>query len=383
MLGLSQKRKIISISNLLYIAVLLAITLVSCKQNTSNERYVQLIEESGSFVDSDPIQGLSILKKVKADELNESDYHYYVLVRTRLSAAVGLNIKSMAKDVDEAYRYFFYSDNRDTAAIVLSYFVLAKVDEAMGDPNKAYANYRNADSWAERIGYNTPHVIYSAIPYNIAFHAKRFREYRTSLGYLDKMEGFIDTAKNHQQRYHLLYSLELRGINYMYLNQPDSAFYYYDAAMNLADRLDDERAKSRVTCNRIEMLADLADPYEAESRSKELLKEYTHTNDSLFIALTNISLAKIYTNLCIFDQAYERIDNAIKYIHKDDISNQVLVYHQLKVIVEREGNMQRLAKYINKFDFIFFERESTWFNEELRYLYRRKLGHILSQNISQ
>ena len=93
------------------------------------------------------------------------------------------------------------------------------------------------------------------------------------------------------------------GISYMYLDMPDSSFYYYDKAFVLADQMGMTYAKQRITGNRIEMLSNIDNVELAEATIHKLQKEYLTSNDSAFISSTNLSLSRIYAKTNRIDQA--------------------------------------------------------------------------------
>ena len=269
------------------------LALFSCSTEERREKSLSQLDKATELMEGDAEKALEALKKVNTASLQKDEYYRYLLLNARVSSMLRADISGMKESVDNALSHFISTNN--PPYIAFAAYVQAKVYEANSQPASALSSYHSADYWAEKASYRIPGFTYIAIPYNIASYYKRSGDYQKSLDYLKKTtyNGSVASPKS----YHTLrlHSLELTAIDYMYLSLPDSSFLYYDKAFQLAEQQEQAYAKQRITANRIEMLSNLDNVELAETQINSLLKAYTTTNDSAFISLTNLSLARVYT----------------------------------------------------------------------------------------
>ncbi|MDR0659625.1 MAG: hypothetical protein LBG19_02245 [Prevotellaceae bacterium] len=296
---------------------------------------------------------------------------------------LGADISGMGDNVANALSYFV--SQNDAKNIALACYVQAKVYEANGQIAYALSSYESADFWAEKASYNIPHFTYIAIPYNIASYHKRSNRYQKSLSYLYKAVRHADTTRSNTERTLMLYTFELMGIDYMYLNKPDSSFYYYDKAFEFADQIGAVYPKQRITGNRIEMLSNLDDMEFAEAVVNTLLKDYMATNDSAFIASTNLSLAKIYTKTNRIDEAYQCIDKALAYADETDFDNHRLIYDQMILLAQVDSTNTVSRDYYDFKSYVEYISRTSGIsrNNRLTEEIRKKAGELLSEAMKQ
>lgn len=360
-----------------------AIALPGCSQEERRLENLGLLDKAAQLMEGSPESALAALEGINSAYLEKDEYYYYMLVSTRISSMLGADVSDMEASVNSAVGYFIGVNNAQRTA--LAYYMQAKVFEANGQPENALTAYYNADWWAAKAEYNIPNFTYISIPYNIASYLKQANEYGKSLSYLKKTEYSSSVANDQSYSMLRLYSLELAGNNYTCLNQPDSSFHYYDRAFELADRMGATFAKKRIAANRIEMLSMLDDVQLAESEISKLLKEHNNITDSLFISLSNLSLARIYTKTNRLKQAYQYIDKAFAHINENDFDNQLIMYEQLVQLAELDSTYSIKADYVDFLEKLKLASKQAPYTKsrELSEQLREKAAELLSESMTQ
>ncbi len=318
--------------------------LLSCNTQQSRQNK-NLLKEVSEYLEDSPKKSVELLNTVQINLLNEYDYNHFNLLQIRACEKTGKNIASYEAPALKARNYF--TDISDAPMATLSYFVLGSVFEAQGKMAKAMQNYLSADEWAEKSKYNIPGLNYSAIPYDIALRLFYEKKYTESLDYLQKTLTFIERENGSYT--HKLYAVELKGLNFNELANTDSALYCYDKAIEIAGCNGDTLSRNRILYNKLNLLYTSNDYASVEKNREELSALYTQSNDSLYLGLLHLVLAKVYRKTNRMNLATSSIYQANTLLANAAPSIKRVLYDQLFLVEQKNRHTDKAQFYKEKY----------------------------------
>ena len=269
--------------------LLCSVVLLSCKENNSS---ATLLVQAQKMADNNPSEALSLLDSVNVEDLNKDDYMQYIVTRVQ---AKFKNSQSIANDtlIFEARDYFDTKENPAQSA--LAHFYSGNVYYQRNIKGKALKNYIEADAYANvskdtilkaRSQNNIGHLYYEQDVMDSAiFH------YRLALDCYDKVKNAD------QLKMQTIYSM---GSAFYTNYDLDSAYYFYDKGLRLANELGDQKYQGIFT-NHLGVVDRVKGNNEdAQIKLHSSLGQTTSCVDSLRIYL---NLSKLYNTTQQVDSA--------------------------------------------------------------------------------
>lgn len=269
--------------------LLCSVVLLSCKENNSS---ATLLVQAQKVADNNPSEALSLLDSINVEELNKDDYMQYIVTRVQ---AKFKNSQSIANDtlIFEARDYFDTKENPAQSA--LAHFYSGNVYYQKNIKGKALKSYIEADAYANlskdtilkaRSQNNIGHLYYEQDVMDSAiFH------YRLALDCYDKVKNAD------QLKMQTIYSM---GSAFYTNYDLDSAYYFYDKGLRLANELGDKKYQGIFT-NHLGVVDRVKGNNEdAQIKLHSSLGQTTSCVDSLRIYL---NLSKLYNTTQQVDSA--------------------------------------------------------------------------------
>lgn len=337
------------------IIIYCCLTIVSCTNSDNNNDKI-LIKNAAQEVEDNPQKAIDKLQMVCTEDLSEDDYAYYVLLQVRAWSILGINIATADDAVKKAVNHFTQNNNAEKAAY--AHFILGKVYNAQHKFAKALYQYRVADEWAAKADYYIANFRYSAIPYNISLILKVDEYYEESLQYIEKALKHI--ANENGSYTDMLYALEMKGICYKCLENVDSAAFYYNKALAIAEQHNDNDSKSRIIYNKCIMLSDFNYDNTAKEECKKSILFFEKQSDEPKVQRLYVALALVYYNDNKIDSATLYINKAKKlFSPQTHNGTKQSLYYTLYLVEEKKGNLEKARQHYKEYsDFIISMRNA-------------------------
>jgi tetratricopeptide (TPR) repeat protein len=306
---------------------------VSC---TDTEKVLTNVE---SIVEQQPDSAFHLLNSILFPEnLSERMYHKHTLL---LLKAKDKSDRDITDDtlIFAAKNYFVRKKNFNDAATAA--FYAGRVLHEQGDSEKTLAAYREAETLAENTDdYNLQGLIQGNL--SILFHDQRI--YKESISREKKAIEMYKKAQNHKNE---ISALILIGDCFLLENEIDSAFWYYNKSINLAD----DRKISELQANARQNISV------AFWKTGEYPIAKRYLNEALtFNKVDSVEKARIFMNLSKVYTLENNTDSAKFYINKAldfNIRESALLkssYLSLSEIAEQEGDYEAALQYFTQYN---------------------------------
>ncbi|NDV94792.1 hypothetical protein D0T84_07645 [Dysgonomonas sp. 521] len=318
----------------LYIILIIPIFYFSCSSESKNAR--EHINIAESLIESKPDSALALLDSVLYPEnlSNQNMNRYYLLwVQAR-----DRSHKDISKDtiIFKVKNYYKRKDNAEKAA--LACFYSGKVLRAQKNNKDAMTAYMEAETYADQTqeNYNVKGLIQSHIGYlyyNELLQDEALTRFKKAVNYFEKAKNFKNEA----------YTLRDIGNSFLLKKESDSAFYYYQKGLDIADISKDSVCQSSIRMN----IGAIFKKQEDYVKSKEYL------NDAIIYASNPLTKAKIYSTLAQVLNSENKNDSAIYYFEKsldllkgdNDPFISFKIYKSLSEIEEAKNNYTKALEY--------------------------------------
>jgi len=313
---------------------------ISC--NRQSGKINTLLSRAEILVDELPDSSLILLDSiVNVGELNKQQYNRYSLVQIQAKDKCDKDI-SADTIILEVKDYYLGQD--DMARTALSSFYCGRVFEEQGDNEKAMLAYLEAETYStgtndERlkglIQYNIGDLYYKQMSYDLSIER-----------YKDAIPYFQNTEKYKNE----IISLYMIGNSFLLRHEDDSAHFYYEKALTLANQYKDAAEVVNVKKNMGVAFHKAGDVTNAKRYFREAL---SYTTDSL-------QQSKIYLNMGWIYAGQHEADSAVFYANKsldlvkDRNENPLILgaYNLLVSIEKGNGNYEKALGYYDNFSMI-------------------------------
>lgn len=306
----------------------------SCQKQS--ERAKELTDQAESIMEEYPDSALLVLKGIKNPEsLPKNAYYYYYLIQIQAKDKAYEDITSDTI-ITKVQKY--YSDKHNLELAALATFYCGRVKQEQQDYDKALQVYLGAEDYLSQIDNDNLKGLFAAsiggIYYEQLLTNKAIEYYRYAKVYFKK----VGNSKNEISISNYL------GNCFLIQEQVDSAFIYYNDALNVA-------AAKHLLGSRNSILESMGVAFRESKnliKSKECFYEaMSHYQDSIDLVRVACNLAKVYEQMGVTDSAFYYLNIGQKYLpSKDNNYFSANIYKTWSAIHEEEKDYKKaLAKY--------------------------------------
>lgn len=314
----------------IFVLFILFVLSISCNKG----KHDSIIIESESLLDTDPDSALAVLRTIYPEDLNEEERNRYFLLKIQAEYKSYQDITSDSM-IFSVKNYYLKKEDRANSALA-SYYCGCFYNES-GEQEKALESYFFAQEYAE----DTKDWKLKALINNAIGHILL-----EQLNPLQAMSYFRESAVFDRQAGNLkneAISYIQIGDCFQYLEMPDSAMYYYEKCLALAESNDLRKERSNVRQNMGVLYANEGDPAEAIRHLKDALSDAPELEERI----------KIYTMLSDLYRENHSPDSASVYMNhllqqKDSLTDlyaKTNLYHTLSGYEKSRGNYEKALDY--------------------------------------
>lgn len=343
--------------------MVLPLIYLACSTKSSNAEYY--LKEAERIVETYPDSTLSLLDSILIPEnLKNNRYNDFLLLQIKAKDKTNKNI-SEDTTIFEVKDY--YVKNNDLDKATMACFYSGRVLEVQKKHKEAMAVYMEAESYADKTSenYNLKGLIQSYIGY--LYYDQLLQD--EALIRFKKAIEYFKLADNYRNE---AYTFRDIGSSFLLKKKTDSAFYYYQKGIDIAQTANDSTCQSSIRLN-IGLVFRREGNYK---KSKEYLTQ------AIPFATNNVTRAKIYSNIAQVLYTENKTDSAIFYFQKslsllDETEESFFksrIYSSLSSIEEDKGNyikaLEHNKKYSSNLKNTFDNNESqTILNIQKKYNY--------------
>jgi len=314
--------------------------LISCKD--TNKRVDRILDKATMLVQDYPDSALAVLDSILLiEKISEKQYNTYILLQTQAKDKADKDIASDSL-IFNAKKYFLKHD--DIPELALSTFFCGRVLHSRGAHKEAIIEYLKSLEYP--IDDNLKGLIHANIGYAHYNHLTlddAEKHYKKAIEMFKKSGNIKNEA----------YSNSYIGNIFLLKEINDSAFFYYNKAIDIAKQSDDLSIQ-------IKLMQNIGIAYFKDKQyglAKEYLKKsYNETED-------NMNKAKILLSLGQITYEENKIDSALFYLnsvdekimHSNDNYTKTSLYYFLSSINEDKANY-KLAHHYNKLSIQAYEK---------------------------
>ncbi|MFV0330697.1 MAG: hypothetical protein ACK5KL_12900 [Dysgonomonas sp.] len=346
-----------------YCITIISIICLAC--NTKHNTADQYLKEAEQIVEINPDSTLSLLDSILIPEnLKGKRYYDFLLLQVKAKDKSNKNISEDTTIFDVKN---YYIKNNDLDKATMASFYSGRVLEVQKKHKEAMAAYIEAESYADKTteNYNLKGLIQSYIGY--LYYDQLLQD--EALVRFKKAADYFQQAENYRNE---AYTFRDIGSSFLLKKETDSAYYYYQKGIEIANTANDSVCQSSIRQN-IGLIFRKQGNYK---KSKEYLAQ------AIPFATNNITRAKIYSNIAQVLYTENKTDSAILYFQKslvlldnsDDSFLKAKIYEFLSNIEAARGNhkisLDHNKNRIENLKNIFDKNESqTILNIQKKYNY--------------
>lgn len=346
-----------------YCITIISIICLAC--NTKHNTADQYLKEAEQIVEINPDSTLSLLDSILIPEnLKGKRYYDFLLLQVKAKDKSNKNISEDTTIFDVKN---YYIKNNDLDKATMASFYSGRVLEVQKKHKEAMAAYIEAESYADKTteNYNLKGLIQSYIGY--LYYDQLLQD--EALVRFKKAADYFQQAENYRNE---AYTFRDIGSSFLLKKETDSAYYYYQKGIEIANTANDSVCQSSIRQN-IGLIFRKQGNYK---KSKEYLAQ------AIPFATNNRTRAKIYSNIAQVLYTENKTDSAILYFQKslvlldnsDDSFLKAKIYEFLSNIEAARGNhkisLDHNKNRIENLKNIFDKNESqTILNIQKKYNY--------------
>ncbi|WP_165022568.1 tetratricopeptide repeat protein [Dysgonomonas sp. ZJ279] len=286
--------KISAFRKLNYILLSIFSILFSCKDNSTS---IDLLKQAQNLAESDPTAALMLLDSIhNAEEMDIDNYMQYIVTLTDIQH------KKQEENTNEtlileAQKYF--DKKKDIKKLALTHFLIGHLYESKQMHDEALKSFLQAEDYARQTNNN---ILVGKSIHNIGFlyFERKIMDsaivrYKQALNYYNKEQN-TDQLKG--------LAMNLIGRAYEAVDNLDSAYFYFDKSLEIANKIDDKPSQAIATSNLGVVFRRMEDYNKAVVYFQKSLEQTSDSNDSL----------RVYLNLSMLYNKKNQLDSSKYYI---------------------------------------------------------------------
>jgi len=296
-----------------------------------------MLEKAEAVIEQDPAYALALLDSIYSPQaMNNASYNKYILLYTQ---AKDKNSKNIAADtlIYDAKDYF--AEQKDFKRAALAAFYSGRIMQSQKNDEGATRAYLEAEEFAQGSDDNNlkgliQHYI-GELYYNQVFPDEAIERFKQA-------KVFFTKGGNNKNA---VYSNNMIGNSFVWKQQYDSAFRYYQMGLDRADQIEEEISK-------IDILINVGVAFR---RAKNFDSAKKYLNEALNIAIDKEAKSKIYYSLALVYSDENNKDSTIYYAkeaiglleNEDNKDSQLLfiIYDLLTIAEQNNGNHEEALQH--------------------------------------
>lgn len=323
---------------------------VSCRHFASEVS--PLLQEAESIIHDKPDSALTLLEEISNPyELNAEQQAIYILLKVQAKDKCEKNLSSDTQ-IWQAREYF--EKHKDPKRLAWAGFYSGKVFHAQGKLQEAMKAYLEVLERAKK--QNDHYLMGLAESYIADLNEDQFLLDEAELHHRNAIKYFGYHKDLYQNQIVAFFNL---GGCFLLKEQMDSASFYYDKALKLSLKHENEQERYDILLNMGMAYMESGKLAEAKNLFKEVLiaEDTTKLKTQIYC---NLATVFFYENET--DSALRYADLALRHAG-EDFSLKPPIYGLLSDIEKKRGNYQKslahLVSYIEAFDFLYNDRIET------------------------
>jgi len=316
----------------------LLLSFFACNRYSEQHRAREAMDIAETIMEQQPDSALYLLQSIPDPTVlpEEQQMRY----RLRLLQAKDKSLWDITADTNIVEAAHYFEQRKDWAHAAFAAFYCARVWQERKDNRQAMKAYLDADTFASHTNDNK---LKGMIQHNIGWiYYQQLAFQKSIVAYKKAIDFFqqIDSAVYQ----HIVHNYQSISSNYIAIKQLDSALYYNDRGLNLAQGHQDYALLSSVYQCRAIIYREKGELLEAK---KCLDMVFQYSPDERYKLQLHITLIKFYKET-------HQIDSAISYAKQslqlfDNLPNsenlRVIVYYLLSTIMQEQKNYKEALSY--------------------------------------
>ena len=312
--------------------------LFSC--NSKSDKVNHVFNEVSNLVEEYPDSALAILDtlhlSVRFDERQNAEY---LLLNTQ---AKDKAYKDISKDTEIYKASDYFKKEKDWNKAVLAKFYSGRVYQSQKDYKQALQVYLEAETLSERINDDTLkgliQYFMGEVYYIQDFQSEAISKFKIAYEYFSK------SANNYKREIPVL---NLIASSYLLEREKDSAFFYFNKALYLANVNNDSSQIVRVKRN---LGIALMNEGKLDDAKGNFISALSYANDKEQLAYASLNLALVYSDLNRRDSTEFYIDKALEFFHEHkNAASLSTAYYLLSSLEASDGNFEKALRYKDEY----------------------------------
>lgn len=312
---------------------ILSALLFSC--SSDSQKAETYLAQAQDLLEINPDSTLSLLDSIfLPDNLGEQQYNRYLLLRIQ---AKDKAYKNIAEDTIVFQIKDYYIQKKNPELSTLASYYCGRVLESQKKNKEAMSEYMDAEKYSEETtDNNTKGLIQSSIGYlyfDQLLYDEALPRFKTALQYYEQANIYKNEVLSYKD---IGNCFLVNGIN-------DSAFYYYEKGLEIANHFKDMPVQVNIRQNIALIQRQRGEYKKAKNGYFQIIK----------YAPSGISRAKTYSNIAQIYQKENKVDSAIIYFDKalaevgeaKEYSLKAVVYKSLSEIHREKGDYKQAMEY--------------------------------------
>lgn len=315
--------------------VLLAVFLSFISCNNEKRKNVQILENVEKVINQHPDSALKLLNSIiYPEDLNKKQYNRYKLLEIQ---AKDKNYKDISKDTIIYKVRDYYAKRNDTKKLAIANFYCGQVSKENKRFEEAMQYFLDAEKYAvEAKDPNQAGLANSLIGHLLYTQFSK----KKAIGRFKKSVEYFVEAGNYKNE---VSSYMRIGNSFFVLSENDSAFFYFNKGLEVADLHNYEEGSGSTRSNLGVVYREIGE----FDKSLYYLKEALKFNNN------SINKAKTYLNISKAFHQKSELDSCVHYLQKSltikkerkDLPLLGNIYNMLSKIEEEQENYQKALSY--------------------------------------
>lgn len=351
--------------NKLHIITFLVLLIVGCNPQPESK---QLLQQAQQLVDTHPDSAMHLIDSIFYPDASLNRKSYMEFLVTQVQAKYK-TYRPVAEDtLIFIAKDYFTKHNNDPSQTALAWFYSGCVYREQQRFDQTMQHYKEAEQYASKTENADLKVL---IKYNMGDLLTGEGLHRQALTY------YSESAEIYSRSFGEMYKkratcLAAMGRMYLLLEQPDSAFLYFQKGLDIAENSSDDNLQSLLTQNLSVMYKEL----------KEYEKSELYLRQSFELNQDSTALPRYYLNFAEVYSGMNRKDLAIFYADKleeslylaDDNSFKLSAYNFLSNRKKDQGDYPAALNYKKErerflIEMIYESRDKTVYDVQQKYDY--------------
>lgn len=332
------------LSFLLYLTILvITMSFISC---TDKQDYAEQLSLVKGVIEEYPDSALVILDSIIVFELNDRQINDYNLLYVQAKDKAYKDISSDTV-IFQAKKYFLSKNDYDNSALATYY--CGRILQGQNKNKESMNEYLEAEGYAKNSNDNLKGLIQC----NIGELFQKQLLTTNAIQHFLSAADYFNKAKNKKNE---IATYNLIGNSYLMASENDSAFYFYDKGLKLAEQTNDSVQIASINLCKGVAYREIGKYTTAVEYFK---KSDNYTVNNNYKSKVYLNISKTFDEIGLQDSARFYADKSLTLAKDEDIFVVTGIYRTLSRIEERKSNYKQSLDYYKDYT----EKLETIFNE--------------------